>query len=278
MTTNMNRTSIFLLDRDKTRSEHLSRFNGRVCVTVEDIVEATSQANIYSVWISCVPEMTDTFLLATHRIRPVSKLNRALGNYLMLQPPSRAAALFSLDGMFSRVAGGQLGGFLPLEELIEVLAAPATESQDRFLGGMVDLVSQNLALVRGNFKPVTVPLSMFQPTDTGVVPDPSRFAVSDYGHVIHLGDYEIAADAILYEVDPHFRRRVNALRRSEEQGFGASLRRLRIARGLRQSDFPPISSKTIARIERGEIDKPHCETLEVLSSRLGVSPDSIETY
>ena len=180
--------------------------------------------------------------------------------------------------MFSRVAGGQVGSFLPLEELIEVLAAPAAESQDLFLGGTVDLVTQNLALVRGNFKPVTVPLSMFQPTDTGVVPDPSRFCVSDYGHVIHLGDFEIAADAILYEVDPHFRRRVNALRRSEEQGFGASLRRLRIARGFRQGDFPPISSKTIARIERGEIEKPHRETLEVLSSRLGVTPESIETY
>ncbi len=278
MTTTMNKMNIFLLDRDKTRSEHLSRFNGRVCVTLEDIVEATSQANIYSTWISCLAEMTDMFLQATQSIRPISKLNRRLGNYLMLQPPSRTSTLFSLDGMFSRVAGGQVGGFLPLEELIEVLAAPAAESQDLFLGGTVDLVTQNLALVRGNFKPVTVPLSMFQPTDTGVVPDPSRFSVSDYGHVIHLGDFEIAADAILYEVDPHFRRRVNALRRSEEQGFGASLRRLRIARGLRQGDFPPISSKTIARIERGEIEKPHRETLEVLSSRLGVTPESIETY
>ncbi len=134
MTTTMNKMNIFLLDRDKTRSEHLSRFNGRVCVTLEDIVEATSQANIYSIWISCLAEMTDKFLQATHSIRPVSKLNRTLGNYLMLQPPARISTFFSLDGMFSRVAGGQVGGFLPLEELIEVLAAPAAESQDLFLG------------------------------------------------------------------------------------------------------------------------------------------------
>ena len=96
MTTTMNKMNIFLLDRDKTRSEHLSRFNGRVCVTLEDIVEAMSQANIYSTWISCLAEMTDMFLQATQSIRPVSKLNRRLGNYLMLQPPSRTSTLFSL--------------------------------------------------------------------------------------------------------------------------------------------------------------------------------------
>jgi hypothetical protein len=276
--TTTNKMNIVLLDRDRTHSERLSQLNGRVCVTMDEIVEAVSQANVYSIWISCLDEMTDVFLHVAQRIGPVSKLNRSLGHYLMLQPPSRSSSIFSLEGMFSRVAGGQVDGFLPFEELIEILAAPKAESQDLFLGGTVDILTQNLALVRGNFRTVTVPLSMFHPTDTGLAPDPSKFSVSDYGHVIHLGDYEIAADAILYEVDPHYRRKVNAQRRSEDQGFGASLRRLRLARGLSRSDFRPLSSKTIARIERGEIEKPHCETLEVLASKLGVAPESIATY
>ena len=77
------------------------------------------------------------------------------------------------------------------------------------------------------------------------------------------------------------RRIVRSSRRSVEatdQGFGASLRRLRLQRQLKRSDFPGIASKTVARIERHEVEKPHGKTIETIAKRLGVSADEIENY
>jgi transcriptional regulator with XRE-family HTH domain len=53
---------------------------------------------------------------------------------------------------------------------------------------------------------------------------------------------------------------------------------LRILRGLRQSDFTPLPAKTIARIERGEVAKPHGPTLVRIAERLGVGAGEIESY
>jgi hypothetical protein len=47
---------------------------------------------------------------------------------------------------------------------------------------------------------------------------------------------------------------------------------------LKRSDFPSLSAKTIARIERNEIDKPHGTTLAAIADRLGVAPDEIGDY
>ena len=118
---------------------------------------------------------------------------------------------------------------------------------------------------------------MFRPS-ARATPDHSKFGVENYGHTIRLGDYEAAADAILYEVDPEFRKRENAKRRREEKGFGASLRRLRLQKHVARTEFPGLSPKTIARIERGETAKPHGKTLGTLAKTLGVRPEEIDTY
>ena len=123
-----------------------------------------------------------------------------------------------------------------------------------------------------------VPLAIFKPTGTGTTMDPSDFEVIDSSHAIRLGPYEAAADAIFYETDPEYRRRLRRQLRQEEKTFGASLRRLRVLRGLRQGDFTPLSAKTVARIERGEVAKPHGPTLARLAHRLGVAPEEIESY
>ena len=39
-----------------------------------------------------------------------------------------------------------------------------------------------------------------------------------------------------------------------------------------------LSPKTIARIERSEVGKPHGKTLRVIARRLGVDPDEIESF
>jgi hypothetical protein len=174
---------------------------------------------------------------------------------------------------------GQVKSFraLPFEELVDVLLGPREEVRDLFIGGSVDPMSETLTLTRGNLDTLVVPLSMFRPSSKAT-PDPSDFAVEDYGHTVRLGEYEAAADAILYEVDPDYRKRLNAKRRQEDRSFGASLRRLRLQRRRGRADFPGLSAKSIARIERGETGKPHAKTLAVLAKVLGVEPDEIETY
>ena len=79
-------------------------------------------------------------------------------------------------------------------------------------------------------------------------------------------------------LDPVYRRKLNKQRRQTERSYGASLMRLRKQRRLKRSDFGPISSKEIARIERNEIEKPHLKTLEAIACRLGVCPEEIGSY
>jgi transcriptional regulator with XRE-family HTH domain len=51
-----------------------------------------------------------------------------------------------------------------------------------------------------------------------------------------------------------------------------------LQRRLKRSDFPGVASKTIARIERSEVEKPHGKTLLTIAKRLGVRADEIENY
>lgn len=164
---------------------------------------------------------------------------------------------------------------LPLDQLAEVLTSD--NRRDLFIGGIVDRSSKTLTLARGDLETLTVPLGLFRAAGPSR-PDFDRFAVDDYGYALRFGDYEASAHFVLYAVDPDYRRQANALRKSEELGFGPSLRRLRLLRGLGRNDFSGISGKTIARIERGETEEPHGSTLNKLAAALNVEPGEIETY
>ena len=54
--------------------------------------------------------------------------------------------------------------------------------------------------------------------------------------------------------------------------------RLRKQRELKRSDFEPVSSKEIARLERNEVVKPHAKTLDVIAGKLGVRADEIDSF
>jgi len=106
-----------------------------------------------------------------------------------------------------------------------------------------------------------------------------EFLPPDSGQTVRFGDYEAATDAILYEFDPEYRRQVSIDRQQSERTFGASLRRLRKQRGLRQEDFEPdVTAKTIARIEQGQIQRIQKGTLNSIARRLRVNVEEIETF
>lgn len=224
-------------------------------------------------WLAADLEAGSAILSAASAIEGTK---RCRGKLVFLEPPPLESLAAAMD-LFATVAWtDERDHWLPLEEMVEVLNMP--EPRDFIVGGMVDQFVGTLTIYRGDFKRLTVPLSIFQPTGTGVVIDPSDLAVIDNGHAIRLGSYEAAVDAIFYECDPDYRKRQRRKMRAEEKTFGASLRRLRILRGLRQRDFVLLSAKTIARIERGEVAKPHGRTLTRIADRLGVAPGEIESY
>ncbi len=147
-----------------------------------------------------------------------------------------------------------------------------------FIAAAADPVTRTVSLVRADCQPLVLPFSFFEPTGDGTTPDFAKVRVTDFGRTVAFGPYEASADAILYEVDPDYRKELNRRRKSAEKTFGAALYRLRKQKKLRRSDFAPLSPKTVARIERNEIGKPHGRTLQTLADRLGVPPDEIATY
>jgi hypothetical protein len=164
---------------------------------------------------------------------------------------------------------------LPAEEIAEVMGSPHRD--DLFIGGTLDAADGRVILYRGNLEPLVIPISWFKLPDSPRL-DSTDFDVADFGNTVRLGTIEAATDAILYEFDPEARRRAKLRTRALDTSFGGALRRLRLQRGLKRDDFDGISSKEIARIERGEVANPRAETLAKLAQQLGVKPDEIGSF
>jgi hypothetical protein len=264
-----------LLDPTRMACQRLAKEETFCVRKVGQLDEAFRHSSPDSLWIAMRSEWTERLSGAAcarfihYQERPV------LGDLLMLEPP-RSEMIPSLHSQFRRVVG-EVPSFrmLPPQQLLEVLAS--ANKADLFLGGIVDENSGTLTLTRGDLTTWMVPLSMF-PADGPCQPDFGRFALDDYGYTIRFGDFEASAYSILYRIDPEYRYRANKRRIAEDKGFGPSLRRLRILRRLSRDDFPGISPKTLARIERKETEKPHGKTLDTLAKVLGVAPGEIETY
>lgn len=242
----------------------------------KELPAALAQASEETVWIVVRAKWAEPLLEAVSAHALQRQKRMTFGDVLMLQPPARTELVPPLHSQFRRVVG-EVPHFrmLPSDQLAEVLAGK--NRTDLFVGGIVDRSSGTITLARGDLTTVTVPLSVFD-TEGPCKPDFDRFGIDDYGYTLRFGEYEASAHSVLYRMDPAYRRRANRQRIAEERGFGPSLRRLRILRRLSRSDFPGISSKTIARIERGETEKPQGRTLGNLARVLGVAPDEIESY
>lgn len=173
------------------------------------------------------------------------------------------------------VSPGEGMRLLPMEELKDVLAAP--ERGDLIIGGFASPCDEIVVLYRGTLEPVVVPFAWFQ-RRPGANPRFESLSVTDFGQTVAFGDYEVAADSILYAHDSEYRKRARQRELERDDSFGASVRRLRLSHGLRRGDFAGISEKEIARIERGEIETPHRRTLETIAARLGVAVEELGAY
>jgi hypothetical protein len=243
-----------------------------VCRDRSEVEAAVCRPTTRVTWISFTRDFTDILLAKAIDARADLR-----DSHLITLTPPRSESIAALVGLFHPVFG-LVEGFrwLPKGELIEAITRD--DASARLIGGSVDFKAKTLTLLRGDMTAVVAPFSLFPKSGDGTVPDFARLGLTDYGRTVALGDYEAAADAILYELDPDYRRALKQQRRQTEKSFGASLTRLRKQRRLKRSDFAPLSAKEIARLERNEVAKPHAKTLTVIADRLGVKWEEIEDY
>ena len=247
-----------------------SDFGATFARTNEEVRDLYATVASNSIWIA--PCQSDIPLFWNLAGKP-------RGNQCLLSlEPTEGLSKHYLNAIFSRVVSPDDGlRLLPLEEIAEIFASP--DSEDSFIGGIVDKENGSVILYRGNLEPLNVPLSWFEAGPNSPQPDPDDFEIIDFGQTVRLGKFEAGTEAILYEYDPLFRRRDKERRIDTDDSFGGALRRLRLQKGLKQSDFSPnISTKEIGRIERGEVKMVHKKTREDLAKYLGVAPEEIETY
>jgi hypothetical protein len=260
--------AVFLIDHDERFARHFAGLSPKVLRSSDEVREAFETHWRRSLWIA-------------HGASSMQRLSGLRGSpkgdqRLLLLGRVVGARRELLHALFRFVVAPEDGMTLLLpDEIAEVFASPHRD--DLFIGGAVDATDRVLVLYRGNLEPLVVPLAWFtRPGGPRAAPD--DFEVTDNGQTVRLGAFEAASDAILYELDTEARRRAKQRSIEKDATFGGALRRLRRQRALRREDFEGISAKEIARIERGEVAKPHAETLTKLAARLGVKPEEIETY
>jgi DNA-binding Xre family transcriptional regulator len=262
--------SMILLDRRPKRAAMFAGLHPQIVSSVSDLRNSVAHASKDSVWVSYASDLTDAL------VKRVSPGPTTLGIGVFIHDLDMKT-IPVLSSLFRRIAFAVDGGFIPAEELAEVL-----ESENRanlLIGGFVNAATHTITLWRGNLESLTVPFSAFEKSGDGTEPDFSSFSVIDCGQTVQLGDYEAAVDAILYEYDPEFRRASSKKRLQEDQSFGASFRRLRKQRGLRREDFEPdVSAKTVARIEQGKVTRIQKTTLDSLAKHLAVDPEELASF
>ena len=258
-----------VLDRKKKIARSFRRLQPEQLVSASQIRGKLESSMRHVTWICVEQDLTN------HLVRAGSALPNKIGNALLLHQVS-AENLPALRKCFDRVAFAlDQRSLLPPEELAEVLASK--HRSQLIIGGFINRDTEIMTLWRGDLRPLIVPLSAFEPSGT-TEPDFTKFSVIDCGNAIKLGEYEASTDSILYEIDSEYRREKKKDLQRKERSLGASLRRLRKQRKLSRADFSPLSSKTIARIERGESPKPHSRTVAFIAKKLGVAPGKIKDY
>ncbi len=264
------RYRMILLDRAKKRPSAFASLHPQIVSSLTELRNSLAHATADTFWISYTNDLTEAL------VKQMSASQRSMGWGLFIHSMD-VGTILALSSFFRRIAFTTDGGFIPEDELVEVLHAK--NSSDLFIGGCVNHETMTITFWRGDLKPLTVPFASFEVSGDGTQPDFDRFSVVDCGQTVQLGDYEAAVDAILYENDSEYRRRISKQRLQEEQSFGASLRRLRKQRGLRREDFEPrVSAKTVARIEQGRVRRIHKKTLDELADLLSVEPEEIKTF
>ncbi|MEM7180477.1 MAG: helix-turn-helix transcriptional regulator [Spirochaetota bacterium] len=163
---------------------------------------------------------------------------------------------------------------LPEEELLEALNAE--NKYELAIGAKMDEARKYVIITKGDLSTMLIPFKYIKNTSKKIAI--GKLKLIDCGQTLDFDGYEVAFDAILYDLDQEYRKRLLKKRKAEDRSFGACLKRLRVAQRLKQSNFQEITEKEIGRIERGEVKKPHQKTIQKILNVLGVDEETLLTY
>lgn len=261
--------SLFLVG-DSHAWGDISNSAWRACVlrSDRDVLRGFAESPKDSVWVAHTA--SDLSALAN------ALVHRSGDRRLLVLRSLREVAHQLLTTWFRYVVPAKDGiSLLRSAELFAVLQSPNRD--ELLIGGAYHAKEKVLVLYRGSVEPLIVPFSWFKEAPGGARPDPTRFKIVDYGQTVKLGGYEAATGAILYEFDEAYRQKAKKRAVEKDKSLGGSIRRLRLQKGLSRADFS-LPSRTLARIERGEVETPREETLRKIARRLDVSLESLGSY
>lgn len=271
--------NIFVFAQDKSLKEEFRPLKPTFIGKPNKLFTALAESDSQTMWIAPDIDFLHKHLVELSATRDGFKDFLVKSNRLptlLAIGPSRGAGDILLDSIFRRVVVTSPNSYLSNAELAEVLV-----SENRaglVIGGQVNVSSDSLYLYKGDLTPVILSLDVFRRVEKKISVDFNKFAVIDFGHTLRFGETEFSVDGLLYEFDSDYRKLLKKQRQSSERSFGASLRRLRMIKGLRQSDFEPgVSEKQIRRLEKNECT-PGQATLQKISKVLKVKVGEIGSY
>jgi len=154
-----------------------------------------------------------------------------------------------------------------------LLLAQANGAEDLLIAS-ADLVGDTLEVWSCEPKLYRIPISAFPSLLR--LPKRSRgwFEVSPSGSRLHWpdGDVDLDLEAMRSAIDPRRIREQQASYFAEADRYGAAIRRLREEKGLRQTDIPGLTDRTLRRVERGLVF-PRVETIKKLASAHDLTPN-----
>jgi hypothetical protein len=122
-------------------------------------------------------------------------------------------------------------------------------------------------------EPFEVPLDKISALRSLRPSDRSKFEIDDDGSFLHWPgpDIHLDLDSIRVAIDPSARRRAFEAKAIRNLRYGKAIARLRLEKGLKQSDISGLSERQVRRIERGE--SSGSESLSRMAAAHGMSFD-----
>jgi len=134
-----------------------------------------------------------------------------------------------------------------------ILAAWANDAQDQLIA-KASVSKDRLFLLSCALEPFEVAFDRMPALKCIPEPERANFTVGEDGSYIHwpVPDIHIDLDAIRVATDPEARAKAASAKALHDRRYGQAIAKLRLAKGLKQSDIEGLSERQVRRIEKGE--------------------------
>jgi hypothetical protein len=143
----------------------------------------------------------------------------------------------------------------------------------RLIGAVPDTALAAVTVFRADLSALCLPKHWFD--QSGDMADIREMKIEQDGAVVRIGSRHWESHQIISAFDANFRRTLRRMELTQNDSLGGLIRSARKQRRLGRDEFPGIDSKTIARIERNEINRPQRETLRLIAQTLGVPVEQL---